>query len=130
MQHTLTMLKYSGKENPDLEPSIDRVIWDLVELIRGKYLSIGSTFRPLDFARIIQYFTLDMITSLSLSQPFGYVSQDRDMYGYVKTIEDNFPAMKFMGAVPILSAILRIPWVQQLALPTVKDKIGMGKVKG
>ena len=44
-------------------------------------------------------------------------------------MEDNVPIMNFMSAVPILSRIMRIPAVQRLALPTVKDKVGMGRIK-
>lgn len=39
------------------------------------------------------------------------------------------PAMIFMSAVPILSKMMRIPAVQRAALPTVKDRVGMGKIK-
>lgn len=44
-------------------------------------------------------------------------------------MEENMPAMNFMSAVPILSRIMRIPAVQRAALPTVKDRVGMGKIK-
>ncbi|RVX68754.1 hypothetical protein B0A52_07640 [Exophiala mesophila] len=120
---------YSGKENPTLETDIDRVLWQLFDLIKRKYISRGSDLRPLDFANTMQFFTLDVITSLSLSQPFGWISEDKDMYEYVKTMEENMPAMNFMSAVPILSRIMRIPAVQRAALPTVKDRVGMGKIK-
>jgi hypothetical protein len=83
----------------------------------------------MDFAQIAQYLTLDVITSLSLGQPFGWVAEDKDMYDYVKTIEDNFPIMNVFSAVPLLSAIMRIPAVQKAAIPGVKDRVGMGKVK-
>jgi len=126
----LMFQQYSGKENVDFELGIDRVIWDLINLIKRKYLSDGSTLRPLDFAHVIQYFTLDVITSLSLSHPFGYLAQDSDVYEYIKTMEDNFPIMFFMSSVPILSRILQIPWVQKATFPTVKDRTGMGKIKG
>src|SRR5689334_17800376 len=44
-------------------------------------------------------------------------------------MEENVPAMNFMSAVPILSRIMRIPAVQRAALPTVKDRVGMGAIK-
>lgn len=77
-------MQYSGKENPNLEDDIDRVLWQLFALIKKKYISSGSDLKPLDFANTMQFFTLDVITSLSLSQPFGWVSEDKDMYEYVK----------------------------------------------
>jgi hypothetical protein len=83
----------------------------------------------MDFAQIAQYFALDVITSLSLGQAFGYVIDDEDKYEYIKTIEDNFPLMNVFSAIPVLSAIMRVPAVQKAVLPTVKDRVGMGKAK-
>lgn len=101
-----------------------------MNLIERKYLSEGSQLRPVDFAEKIQYFTLDVISSLSLSHPFGFVSADRDMYDYIHTMENNYPVMNFFSSVPFLRRIMEIPWVQEKALPTVKDRTGMGKMKG
>lgn len=120
---------YSGKDNPELEPEIDQIIMDLVHLIQRKYLSVQSTLKPMDFAQIAQYLTLDIITYLSLGEPFCFITEDTDKYEYVKSIEDNFPIMNIFSAVPLLSAIMRIPTVQNNLIPTVKDKTGLGKAK-
>jgi hypothetical protein len=83
----------------------------------------------MDFAQIAQFLALDVITCLSLGQPFGWITEDKDMYEYVKTLEDNFPIMNFISVVPLLIAIMRIPVVQRVAIPGVKDRVGMGKAK-
>lgn len=110
---------------------MDKVLWALFDLIKQKYNSVGSAVRPMDFARVIQYFTLDVITSLGLGHPFGFITdgEDVDKFDYVKTQEENFPIMNFFSAVPILARIITIPAVQRMAIPTVKDRVGMGKVK-
>ena len=51
------------------------------------------------------------------------------VFPLLQTMEENFPAMNFMSAVPILARILRIPAIQRATLPTVKDRVGMGKIK-
>ena len=56
----------------------------MVNLIKRKYISTSSNLKRLEFANIVQYFTLDVITSLTLSHPFGWVENDQDMYRYVK----------------------------------------------
>jgi len=76
-----------------------------------------------------QYLTVDIITFLSLGEPFGFVSEDKDMYQYVQSIEDNFPIMNFFAAVPLLSVVMRTPIVQNNFIPTVKDRTGLGKAK-
>ena len=83
----------------------------------------------MDFAQIAQFLALDVITCLSLGQPFGWITEDKDMYEYVKTIEDNLPIMNVFSVVPLLSTIMRIPAVQKAAIPGVKDRVGMGKFK-
>jgi len=83
----------------------------------------------MDFAQIAQYLTLDVITFLSLGEPFGFISEDKDMYQYSQSIADNLPVMNFFAAVPLLSAIMRIPTVQNNLIPTAKDKTGLGKAK-
>jgi hypothetical protein len=102
---------------------------DVVHLIKRKYLSVGSNVKPLDWAELAQYFTLDVITYLSLGEAFGFVSEDTDQYTYVKSMEENFPIMNVFSAVPLLSAIARIPTVQANLIPSPKEKTGLGKVK-
>lgn len=121
-------LGYSGKENPNLEPDMDAVILTLVDLIKSKYISKGADVRPVDLGEKIQFLTLDVITALALGKSFGFL-EDEDKYQYIKTMEANMPAMNFMSAVPMLSRLIRIPAVQRVILPSVKDRIGLGKVK-
>jgi len=102
---------------------------DVVHLIKRKYLSVRSNIKPLDWAELAQYFTLDVITYLSLGEAFGFVSDDTDKYAYVKSMEDNFPIMNIFSAVPLLSSIARIPTVQANLIPSPKEKTGLGKVK-
>ncbi|KIW74357.1 hypothetical protein Z517_12297 [Fonsecaea pedrosoi CBS 271.37] len=132
-KHSLMRAKlspgYSGKDNPECEPSIDQVVMDVVHLVKRKYLSVGSNIKPLDWAQLAQYFTLDVITYLSLGEAFGFVSDDTDKYTYVRSMEDNFPIMNVFSAVPLLSAIARIPTVQANLVPSPKEKTGLGKVK-
>lgn len=120
---------YTGKENPHLEPDMDKVIMQMIDLLKNKYISKGSISRPVDMAHMLQYLTLDVITALSLGNPFGWLESDSDKYAYIATMEANMPAMNFMSAVPALSRLTRMASIQRLILPGVKDRIGMGKVK-
>lgn len=124
-------LGYSGRDNPNLEPDMDKVIFSLIGLIRSQYLSKGNTTKLMDFAQVIQYFTLDVITALALGRPFGWLEDGgQDKYSYCATVEAAMPAMNFISAVPLLLKMMTIPAIQNLALPSMKDRIGMGAVKG
>lgn len=120
---------YSGRENPDLEKDMDKVIFQFIDLLNRKYLSTKEQTRPFDFAQKIQYFTCDVITRLGLSESFGWL-EDEDKFSYVATIEASMPAMNFISAVPLLLKLITIPAVQNAALPSMQDKVGMGAIKG
>src|SRR5438876_497829 len=81
--HDSDAWKYSGKENLALESSIDIHVQELVDLIQSKYISTDKRSRPFDFARKIQYFTLDVISEVGFGEPFGDLRADRDVNEYV-----------------------------------------------
>lgn len=62
---------YSGTGNPNFESDIDAVVMDVVKLIEAKYISSGDVLRPFDHSLVMQYLTLDVVTSLSLGEAFG-----------------------------------------------------------
>jgi len=56
---------YSGKEVESLEKPIDQNVMAFVDLIGRKYNSTSSEFKPFEFARKVQYFTLDTISNVA-----------------------------------------------------------------
>lgn len=120
---------FLGRENPWLEPDIDTVLWQLISSWKSRYLSSGSITKPMDLATQMQYYTLDIITSVALGTPFGYVTTDSDVYEYIGTMAANFPLMAFMSTVPALSRLMRQPWFIRVFGPSTRDRVGMGKTK-
>jgi cytochrome P450 len=121
---------YSGKEVPHLEEHIDRQIKIWVDQIREKYISTETVLKPMDLARSVQYFTLDVISDLAFNSAFGDVPEDRDKFDYIKTTED---AIGFMSLLSIFPRVHR--WIEQsriidLLAPTAKDKTGLGRIVG
>lgn len=125
----LTRTQYSGKENENLELSIDKNIANLIQLLETKYLSTETDFKPVDFARKAQFFTLDVISDIAFGKEFGYLANDKDMFGYIKTTEDTIPVMILVGALPWLAQVLHSRLFKSL-LPSDKDVYGLGKVMG
>ncbi|KAF7886953.1 uncharacterized protein EAF02_003600 [Botrytis sinoallii] len=124
-----TAAGYSGKDVENLEQSIDRQLNAFIDLIERKYLSTPTNFRPFDFAKKIQYFTLDAITDIDVAfgTPFGCVAQDDDMHDYIKTVEQLLPAVVVAGVLPWLLTLSR-SFIFKPFLPTEKDKLGFGKM--
>lgn len=126
---TLSHRQYSGKDNLDMENSVDTLVWQLVHLIKRKYLSNQTTYRRFDLAQTIQYFTLDVITSLSMTEPFGFIEHDQDMYQYVERYRGLLPQMLFMTSVPLLNRLMRVPAFKRFSQWTLGEKVGIGKTK-
>lgn len=83
----------------------------------------------MDFASVAHYLTMDVITALSLGRPFGFVKEDKDMYGYVRTVGNSLPIWYLSAALPVINMVTRLQIVQKLILPSDQDRIGLGKIK-
>ncbi|KAL5322290.1 hypothetical protein ACEPPN_010262 [Leptodophora sp. 'Broadleaf-Isolate-01'] len=119
---------YSGKELAGMEQKIDENVANLVSLLE-KYLTTGTEFKPFDFGRKAQYFTLDVITHLAFGKTFGFVTTDSDVYEYIKTVEQTIPAAMMVTVLPWMNWLLRTKLVKGI-LPSAKDPIGFGKLMG
>ena len=125
--HLTSPYQYSGKENTFLESSIDKHVQELLNLIRSKYLSTKEQARPMDLARKIQFFTLDVISSIGFGQPFGDLNSDSDIDSYIHSGEQALGFVTFSTATG-LTSVLHWPWLARLLGPSEKDKRGLGKM--
>jgi len=111
-----------------MEQKIDENVANLVTLIE-KYLTTGSDFKPFDFGRKAQFFTLDVITHLAYGKAFGFLETDSDVYEYIKTMEETLPAAMLVTVLPWMNWLLQTKLVKRI-LPSEKDPIGFGKLLG
>jgi cytochrome P450 len=118
---------YSGKENLALESDIDTRLLELLDLIRTEYLSTESHAKPMDLGRKIQYFTLDVISTVGFGQPFGDVKADADLNDYIKSSEDGLAIVTLSMALGLTRCLQWAPLARLLG-PSVKDKSGFGKM--
>ncbi|KAH8902664.1 pisatin demethylase [Coniochaeta sp. PMI_546] len=120
---------YSGREIDDLEAKIDRHILALVDLLKTSYVAKNRAF---DFGRKCQYLTLDILSDIAYSDPFGFIAGDSDKFDYIKTIEENFPTIIVVTVLPWIITMMRFPLFKMLPglLPSEKDRLGLGKVMG
>lgn len=120
---------YSGKENHSLEQSVDNRLMDMIDLIERKYLSDDNQSRIMDFARVAQFFTLDSISDIAFSNPFGNLVKDEDSYDYIKISGGAMRFMNLISAVPLFRKILELRVMDFLA-PSVQDGTGLGPIFG
>lgn len=119
--------QYSGKENLDLEPSIDVLVQELIRLIRSKYISTDNKVIKMDVAKKVQFFTLDVISSVGLGKTFGMLKADTDIDDYAKSAEEGLMIAAKAFALGI-NGLTQTPIIGPLIGPSPKDKTGFGKM--
>jgi len=98
-------------------------------LIDHKYVSEPATLRPMDLAAKIEFFTLDVISDVSFSAPFGFLSEDKDLFRYSEINASAVPVMNMLQAMPwLVNVVYR--WPFRLALPRDEDNVGFGRLMG
>jgi cytochrome P450 len=125
--------------------SIDDRLSQFISFIGQRYLSSSiqpsaleksdgqsptCVFRPVDFARIAQYFALDVICDIAFGQPFGFLETDSDIHDYIKTQEALLPIFELFSTLPSLERLTRIRWISRLVMPKPTDKKGLGRLMG
>ncbi|KAJ6045244.1 uncharacterized protein N7446_003446 [Penicillium canescens] len=118
---------YSGRENINLEGSVDEQVQDFLNLIRSKYISSDRSVVPMDLAKKVQYFTLDVISSVGLGKSFGMLQSDQDVDDYLQSSEEGLAignAALAMG----FSWITQAPFIGRFIAPSPKDNNGFGKM--
>lgn len=99
--------QYAGKENDFLESAVNTQALRLVNLIERKYLSTKGCYKPVDFAKVIPYFTLDAISGLAFGEPFGDLDEGVDKYDLKESSEALLPAMFFFAVFPWVTNFLQ-----------------------
>ena len=81
-------------------------------------------------AEKLQFFTLDSLTDIAFGAPFGYLTEDKDLYSYNATSTAFFPIMEMQTNSQFVHSILNSRIVQYLAGPKAGDETGLGAVIG
>jgi cytochrome P450 len=108
-----------------LEADIDARILDLTALIRSEI----SQKRPIDMSSVAQYFTLDVLTHIAFGAPFGYLTQNKDIYDYIKTVSEFLQVLELGANCSSVQSLLSSPLMKPMQ-PKATDKVGMGAMMG
>ena len=96
-------------------------------MVRTKYLSTDQYARPFDFARKIQYFTLDVISQVGFGEAFGDLLADEDVNEYVKAGQIGL-TVTTVGLALGITWFLQLPLVARALGPSEKDVVGFGRM--
>lgn len=123
---------YSGRDGGvDFEAGVDRVTRHLIDTIRSQHLSKGGDdLVEVDFANLVRYFTLDLITDVGYGQSFGFLDGKDDEYRYTEGIEQFEVLVPMLAEIPPLRHLLDFPFIASLVAPSPEGKRGIGRVLG
>lgn len=82
---------------------------------------------PVDLGKKIQYFTLDVISSVGLGKTFGMLRRDSDVDDYLKSSEEGLIIGNIALAMGI-SCIAQAPFIGKFIAPSPRDNSGFGKM--
>ena len=103
---------------------------EFLDLIRSKYISTSSELRPLDLARRVSFFAMDVITDISYGHPWGCLAKDEDVDKWFETADLLLPNVIMVSTIPWLARLIAIPVIGRLVMPSDKDKTGAGRLVG
>lgn len=81
----------------------------------------------MDLAKKVQYFTLDVISTIGLGKSFGMLNSDTDVCDYAKSTEEGLH-MATVALALGFSFISQLPWIGKFVGPSIKDSKGFGKM--
>ena len=99
----------------------------MLSLIRSKYISTDKQIKPTDLAKKIQYFTLDVISSVGLGQEFGMLRTDSDVDDYLKSSEEGL-AIANMAMALNFHWLAQAPFIGKFIAPSPDDQNGFGRM--
>ncbi|OAQ64558.1 cytochrome P450 52A11 [Pochonia chlamydosporia 170] len=118
---------YSGRENLDLEASIDECLTQFIDLLRSKYISTTQASKPMDLATKVQFFTLDVISKVGLGTAFGMLAADADIDDYLKSSAEGLAVGNTALAMGF-SWLAHAPLLGKFIAPSPRDNNGFGKM--
>lgn len=84
----------------------------------------------MDWATMSQYFTMDVLTDVAFSRPFGYLRENADLFGYIKTVRNYMPVLEMQANIPLVNTMMNNKLIKKWLAPTASDTFGMGKMMG
>ncbi|KAK3381138.1 cytochrome P450 [Podospora didyma] len=102
---------YSGRDNHELESSVDMRIGEILSLLRRKYK--------------IQFLTLDVVSTVGLGKGFGMLGADADIDLCLKSGEEGLIIGSMMMGLG-LSWLVPAPVIGKLLVPSPGDGSGFG----
>lgn len=123
-----TIYSYGGRETMAMEPVVDEMIGTLIKYLRThastddeKKLAV-----PIDFYKVTEYFTMDIITRISFGREMGCMATNSDVHGLLAAITLAMKTYTIPLSIPWLRDITTSDIFMKFFGPKMTDTSGMG----
>lgn len=127
IRKTKLLPAWAGQYMTVMEARVDSQVRSFLDLIERTYTSTPQGFRPMEFGRRAQFFTLDVSTSVTFGKPFGFLAKDGDVEKYMETTEAMIPMFGILGTLPWLVYAMHA-WPLNRLMPGEGDTVGFGRL--
>ncbi|MCJ1404234.1 hypothetical protein MMC11_007459 [Xylographa trunciseda] len=125
---------YGGKDIEGVEPAVDVRLREWIDIIDRNWVSGPGETKRFDIARSVQFLTTDIISHLCFGKPLGFVKNEKDMHGFLQTLESRLPIIEHFSVLTELSSLLlkvsNIPFLKRMLIPCATDQSGVGRIIG
>ncbi len=119
--------QWAGQGLNMMESRVDSQVRSFVDLIERKYVSAANDLRPMEFGHRAQFYTLDVVTSVTFGRPWGFLEKDGDVEKYLETTEVITPTFGVLGTLPWLVYVMHA-WPFNRMMPGEGDRVGFGRL--
>ncbi|KAK5633006.1 hypothetical protein RRF57_008720 [Xylaria bambusicola] len=114
---------FSGKNVPILENKLDKWLTALVQVIRDR---IAKGEETMEIGLLIHYFQVDLISEVSMGQPWGNLKANKDHFGYLEMNKAVIPSLQAGLYIPFVGKIFISSLFLKLFAPRTTDTKGLG----
>ncbi|KAI3396744.1 hypothetical protein diail_11706 [Diaporthe ilicicola] len=117
---------YGGRETLAMEPIVDEIVKALEQHIRDKTARGPGRTHVVNFARVVNYYTLDVITRVAFGRELGFLKTDSDVFGLLSAARTAIKKYTIPMSIPWLRSITTSTYFLRLFGPKSTDESGAG----
>jgi cytochrome P450 len=122
----------SGKDIPGAERIMDTHVQNWMQMLDQQLRSSQNGEVRVNLSRTLPFLSMDIITHLSLSEPFDNVKTDTDRYRLIESLSTAMVVQQYQASLPELNAFVHwlgsLPILRDIVFPSVNSPGGLGEL--
>lgn len=119
---------YGGRETSAMEPIVDDMVKSFTQHLRDQTSRGPAQTCVVNFAHVVMYFTMDVITRVSFGRELGFLRTGSDVFGLMEAARSSIRKYTIPMSIPWLRSITTSKYFLRAFGPKPTDKEGPGLV--